>query len=405
MRRFAVLALLLPLTATAVPTTMLHQGRLLDSGGVPLTGSQTVTFSIHDASASGSELWSEDLTVDFDNGYFSTTLGETTELDAGVLAGDSAWIELVVSGGTATDRLKIQSVAFAVRADTATNVKGGTVDASSVTVAGNEVINTSGEVPYAQIADAPAAIGTLGCVDGQIAQFSSGSWGCVNTPTGGGGDVADLVVTNSATLASADVVGNLEVAGDTTLSDTLVDGELLVSGTITGTLAEASLSAGRICPANHYQALGYCLPKGDYTDKIACDNGGELRNGVCYDWDGDTSGAGAQCIREDLISTETACASNGGRLCSVGELDRLDGIGCGGDHSLSWAALVSDPAASSASAYKGACMRRQGAYVAASGGARFGDDNDDIASCLVTEATAPTTRDTSFTAYRTCCYD
>lgn len=86
---FAVFFRLLPPTATAVPTTTVHQGRLLDSSGVPLTGVQTVSFSIYDASACGTELWSEDLTLDFDNGYFSTTLGETVELDAGVLAGDS----------------------------------------------------------------------------------------------------------------------------------------------------------------------------------------------------------------------------------------------------------------------------------------------------------------------------
>ena len=78
----------LPLAAAAqVPTTMIHQGRLLDRAGAPVSGSQAVTYRFYDVATGGTALWSEALPVTLDDGYFSTQLGATTPLTAAVFAG------------------------------------------------------------------------------------------------------------------------------------------------------------------------------------------------------------------------------------------------------------------------------------------------------------------------------
>ncbi|MFZ6186195.1 hypothetical protein ACOXH8_46280, partial [Nannocystis pusilla] len=54
-------AWLLPLDASAlaVPALVTHQGRLFDAGGVPVDGTQDITFAIYDAEVAGNEIWAE----------------------------------------------------------------------------------------------------------------------------------------------------------------------------------------------------------------------------------------------------------------------------------------------------------------------------------------------------------
>ncbi|MCY1008379.1 hypothetical protein OV079_23040 [Nannocystis pusilla] len=83
MQRFGLAAALAVATLTptearalAVPELVTHQGRLFDTTGSPVSGTQDLTFTIYDAELAGNELWSETITVDFDEGYFSVRLGE-----------------------------------------------------------------------------------------------------------------------------------------------------------------------------------------------------------------------------------------------------------------------------------------------------------------------------------------
>ena len=61
--------------AHAVPMQMTHQGRLIDTNGAAISGVQSLTFTIFDDPNNGSDLWTETLTVAFNNGYFATVLG------------------------------------------------------------------------------------------------------------------------------------------------------------------------------------------------------------------------------------------------------------------------------------------------------------------------------------------
>ena len=67
-------------SAGSVPHLLTHQGRLYDSMGMPITGMLDVQFNLYDAASGGMSLWSETITITFDDGYFSASLGAKTPL-------------------------------------------------------------------------------------------------------------------------------------------------------------------------------------------------------------------------------------------------------------------------------------------------------------------------------------
>src|SRR6185369_14754626 len=79
-----------------VPGVITEQGRLFDSTGVPLTASMAITFSIYDAPAGGSLLWTETQTIALDQGYFSAELGSVTPFSSTVWDGAQRWIGITV---------------------------------------------------------------------------------------------------------------------------------------------------------------------------------------------------------------------------------------------------------------------------------------------------------------------
>ena len=62
-------------TANAIPSQVTQQGRILDPSGVAVDGSRLVIFRIYDQENNGVKLWTETLTVQFNNGYYATILG------------------------------------------------------------------------------------------------------------------------------------------------------------------------------------------------------------------------------------------------------------------------------------------------------------------------------------------
>lgn len=65
-----------------IPKLISYQGVLTDNSGVALAnGSYNVTIKIFDALTGGTELWSEDHTVNLNNGLFSIALGSNTALN------------------------------------------------------------------------------------------------------------------------------------------------------------------------------------------------------------------------------------------------------------------------------------------------------------------------------------
>ena len=177
MRVLPLLALLVSASALAVPSTALHQGRLFDSAGTPLDSTVDVSFALFDVQTGGTALWSETQSITFEAGYFQAVLGNTSALDDSILDGSDAWIEITVDGDV-LDRQPLHSVPFALRAGTATNLIGGVVDASSISVGGTTIVDESGTL----VAQGTSGLAALDCSADQVALFDGSDWVCGDAP-------------------------------------------------------------------------------------------------------------------------------------------------------------------------------------------------------------------------------
>ncbi len=217
MNRILALALLLPLTASAVPLQVTHQGRLFDALGAPLTGTVDVSVALYDDAATGSQLWTDTFSTTFDQGYYTLTLGSGTALDASVMAGDDVWLELAVDSGPPMPRTQVVSVPFAIRAgsaataDTAaiaTEVAAGSViNATEIQVNGTTVIDSTGGLVTAP---APAAH------DHDATEVVSGTLDILRIPVGtsnadvAAGDHLHDVSTLTGQLAESQLPGTMD---------------------------------------------------------------------------------------------------------------------------------------------------------------------------------------------------
>ena len=136
-------------TALAIPTQMTQQGRLIDSSGAALSSIETVTFSIFDDPNNGTVLWTETLSVSFNNGYYATVLGsdeQNNPLDSLVLSQYPLYLEIQIgSASPLSPRYTLQSVPYAQISGSAESVDGGSVVASDISIGSQPVINSSGE--------------------------------------------------------------------------------------------------------------------------------------------------------------------------------------------------------------------------------------------------------------------
>lgn len=137
----AALGVMPAVAAAQVPTTMIHQGRLLDRSGAPASGSQSVVYRIYDSATGGTPLWTETLTVTLDDGYFSTQLGGTTPLTPAIFSGRTRFLGVTVGADPEmTPREPIGSVPFALVAGNVT----GDITPSSISVGGTQIVDSMG---------------------------------------------------------------------------------------------------------------------------------------------------------------------------------------------------------------------------------------------------------------------
>ena len=162
-------------SSLAGPTSLSQQGRLYDSAGVPLEGSQQLTFELYESAAGGSPLWSESQNLSLESGYYSAILGNQNPLDETVFADGTIWLQLVVGGTVLSPRHELVAVPMAIHATSAENVNGGIVDASEILIDGVEVIDEDGNWvgPEASTSSSPAAWGDLDDIPDDLADGDS----------------------------------------------------------------------------------------------------------------------------------------------------------------------------------------------------------------------------------------
>ncbi len=113
------------------PTTMVYQGRLTSTAGVPLTGNQSVTFRLYASASSGTAAWTEthNLLLD-ENGVFTIELGLSVPLDESVFDGTKRYLGMTLAGGAEMlPRQLISSAAYSVSAKTAEISDGSVTEA------------------------------------------------------------------------------------------------------------------------------------------------------------------------------------------------------------------------------------------------------------------------------------
>ena len=100
----------------AAPLELAHQGRLFDDSGAPVDSTLDVTFSLYAQPTGGLAVWTETQPVNFEDGYYSVTLGTEVPLDADLFE-VADYLGITLGGGPElAPRVPITSVPYAFRA-------------------------------------------------------------------------------------------------------------------------------------------------------------------------------------------------------------------------------------------------------------------------------------------------
>jgi len=122
----------------AVPSAINAQGKLTDSGGLPLpAGAKTFTFRVFDAVSGGTKVWPvspgevQSVTTSTE-GLWTALVGAIDPLTEIVFADSSRWLEIEVDG-TILPRVRLVTGPFAYRVGTVDAAAGGQIT-SKVTI-------------------------------------------------------------------------------------------------------------------------------------------------------------------------------------------------------------------------------------------------------------------------------
>jgi hypothetical protein len=347
-----LLALILGLapSAQAVPLQLGQQGRLLDSSGAAITGTQDVDFRIYDAQSGGSQLWTETLQVDFVNGYYAAILGANTEsnpLDADVLSLHPIYLEVEVDGtGPLSPRQSILSTPYAQMAGVAENLEGGTVDATQLSINGTVIIDGDGNwqgsdlsVDWSNVANIPNDLadgddnsqlsesdvegfvtngplslssGTTlsgatiltepagGCSAGELLNFDGAGWICVSDNTLSEEDVRSIVSGAAIDLAEGSSMGTAGLVTVDSDMDTLYE---LETGCVSGDI-----------PVYDGASWSCQLDSDSFAD-IPCTDGELIQR----------SGVGWTCVTDQVLETSDVLEMVEGADIGLGAGSTLDG--------------------------------------------------------------------------------
>ncbi len=103
-----------------VPRVINYQGKLVDPGGVAIDDPRDLSFRFFRSSTGGSAIWSENhASVPISRGLFDVRLGSVSAFPDSVDFTEQYWLEIEVGGITLAPRVPLQSVPYALAAETA----------------------------------------------------------------------------------------------------------------------------------------------------------------------------------------------------------------------------------------------------------------------------------------------
>ena len=117
MYRFLLSALFAVATAQAADVQVTHTGRLLDSVGAPVSGSEDLTVALYASDAAETPLWSDTFVeVDVEQGFFALQLGTGAALPSALFAENAqVWVD-VSADGTSMGRQRLSASAASATA-------------------------------------------------------------------------------------------------------------------------------------------------------------------------------------------------------------------------------------------------------------------------------------------------
>ena len=225
----------------AVPLQLTQQGRLLDSAGASVTGTHYLHFSIHDSLIGGTQLWSETLLVNFNNGYYATVLGtdeQNNPLDSDTLSQYPVYVEIQLdSNAPMIPRQELYSVPYAQISGVSESLDGGSVNASQIWVNNIPVVDSSGAwvgptpaVTWGDVSSKPPgfadnadndSLGGLSCSVGEIAAWTGSAWGCASDNTVDTTSLGTMLSNNAYDLNTSTTLGGDGIVTSLTDQDSL----------------------------------------------------------------------------------------------------------------------------------------------------------------------------------------
>ncbi|MEC8333201.1 MAG: hypothetical protein VXZ83_03655, partial [Verrucomicrobiota bacterium] len=186
----------------AVPSKINYQGLITDTAGEPIESStNTVTVTLYQVETDGTSVYTEsftDVASDAD-GLYSIQIGDTN-LQAVLEANSELWLELTINEQTLSPRQEINSVPYALVADSANRL----INASDSSISGN--LSVSGNSTLNGISvTGPASLDSLSV--GGFAYFNSAIFD-------------DITVMGPASFSSSAYFNGISVMGPASFSST-----------------------------------------------------------------------------------------------------------------------------------------------------------------------------------------
>jgi hypothetical protein len=399
----AVVAVVVPMCASAAPNVLTHQGRLTDILGVPVDAPTELDIFLYRADSGGSALWTDEFTLTPEAGFYSVTLGQdvANPIADSVFDG-SIYLSVSIDNGAESSRQLLASVPFAARAGVADSLSAAglaQVLAASSTCSGQLVngvclIDVGPATGFIAGAQYCAALGADMCTDSQntlirndlgsslgavwsssFADNDGNSW---NVSNGGTGDNHSATTSYGVTCCSN--------ATPSRVTDVSVGGVRLVSeSTVAVNWASATTSCGLkqsdICSTGQSYVLranGRLTSGANWTSDHADNDGGQasIGNGGTSDNTSPSQSYRYACCATDqpmdlscpspatdvggvcmtsinnvggnFATAASSCASEGSSLCSMSQTGVLRAAGVV-THSGSWTESYSDNDSNNAS--------------------------------------------------------
>jgi len=151
----AVLASAGTASAAGVPPYLTEQGRLFDAMGMPISAALPFVFTLYADKDAMMSLWTETKQITLEDGYFSTTLGDTTPIPPEAFNGTTRFLGIKVGmDPEMKPRQPLSSVPYSLMATNAI----GDITPASVAVGGKVVIDSRGR----WIGDTTGLVGPTG---------------------------------------------------------------------------------------------------------------------------------------------------------------------------------------------------------------------------------------------------